>query len=183
LNLAISFGRSVLAWCAVTAKARLESGLLADLPRKEWPIIHELCQLTGHRNNIRLARFSHDGRSLATASTDGTVRLHAPSVRAGACSSSDAAPAPWTQLRVMLCTPLEAHVAAGMPRRRKVPGTPSVNQVPLLRSLCARSRCTSAQVAQHAQHSNNSQPCQTSVTSGPHGLHYIQVPCNIMLGP
>lgn len=122
----------------MSAKARLASGLLVDLPRKEWPIIHELCQLPGHRNNIRLARFSNDGTRLATASTDGTVRIHSQSPRAkspNAASTSagaaDASPLPWTQLRVMSCAPLEA-AAPGVSRRRKVPGTPTVNQVRLL---------------------------------------------------
>lgn len=43
--------------------------------RQAWKAPAELCKLTGHRNDVVLLQFSHDGLSIATGSRDGTVRV------------------------------------------------------------------------------------------------------------
>ena len=35
----------------------------------------ELCRLAGHKNDVQLLQFSHDGRTVATGSRDGSVRV------------------------------------------------------------------------------------------------------------
>jgi WD40 repeat protein len=40
-----------------------------------WPLPQECCKLTGHRNDILLLQFSHDGEGIATGSKDGSVRV------------------------------------------------------------------------------------------------------------
>ena len=40
-----------------------------------WPQPREVCQLAGHRHDVLLLQFSHDGQSIATGSKDGSVRV------------------------------------------------------------------------------------------------------------
>lgn len=40
-----------------------------------WPVPREVCQLKGHRNDVVLLQFSHDGERAATGSKDGSVRV------------------------------------------------------------------------------------------------------------
>ena len=40
-----------------------------------WPQPREVCQLPGHRHDVLLLQFSHDGQSIATGSKDGSVRV------------------------------------------------------------------------------------------------------------
>ena len=44
----------------------------------EWPAPSELCKLQGHRHDVLLLQFSHDGDGIATGSKDGTVRVRDP---------------------------------------------------------------------------------------------------------
>ena len=50
-----------------------------------WPAPVEVCQLKGHRNDVVLLQFSHDGERVATGSKDGSVRV---SEEGRACSGS-----------------------------------------------------------------------------------------------
>ena len=108
---------------AVSEAERLVSGLLSELPRKDWPIIHEQCQLVGHRNNISLVKFCRGGHRLATASADGTIRIFGQVLRNGKYIEQ------WTEKCVMSNQPIQKHLQSTQQRRRKGPAIPNVNQV------------------------------------------------------
>ena len=40
-----------------------------------WPQPEEVCSLAGHRHDVLLLQFSHDGQGIATGSKDGSVRV------------------------------------------------------------------------------------------------------------
>ena len=40
-----------------------------------WPQPEEVCRLTGHRHDVVVLHFSHDGEGIATGSKDGSVRV------------------------------------------------------------------------------------------------------------
>jgi len=49
----------------------------AAAPGAVWPQPQGLCQMAGHRHDVLLLQFSHDGQSIATGSKDGSVRVRA----------------------------------------------------------------------------------------------------------
>ncbi|KAK9829398.1 hypothetical protein WJX72_005590 [[Myrmecia] bisecta] len=97
---------------------------LADLPPEQWPRPQELCKLQGHRNDVLLLQFSHDGEGIATGSKDGCVQLWRRRKRKGKVLNL------WELHHTLACSNDEDAEAVRTARRRKrAPPTPSINQV------------------------------------------------------
>jgi hypothetical protein len=109
-----------------------------------WPAPRELARLTGHKNDLTQAKWSHAGGALATGSRDGSVRVWravAPPPRrrrrdggasaGGVADAAAAAPRHWAEAALLQCPRLEpeGEAAAAMQRRRRPPPPLEVNQV------------------------------------------------------
>jgi WD40 repeat protein len=82
--------------------------LCAPLARHLWPPFTELAQLRGHREPVSAVKWSSSGSAVATASSDGSVRVYSEcdAMSTGASSSATAAASSWQAAAVMECVPL-----------------------------------------------------------------------------
>ena len=95
---------------------------LIDLPHTKWPDISELCRLQGHRNNVILLQFSHNGTRIATGSKDGTVRIWKQPRK------YKKKQAHWDQELCLACLPDEEAIKLARQRRRPIPA-PCIDQI------------------------------------------------------
>jgi WD40 repeat protein len=90
----------------------------------DWPEVEELIRLDGHRNDVYLLQFSHNGATLASGSKDGTVRLWRRPKR---LRRSGRRPN-WTLEATLACPVDEEAITLARQRRRTVP-PPRVDQL------------------------------------------------------
>ena len=115
--------------------AGLSIGASAPLLAAECPPPTPLARLGGHRHDVLLLLFSHDGAGFATGSKDGTVRVWRQAqqrARPGsACTKpcAGALPGPWGVAWVAACPPVQDADTATARRRRRAPPEPSISQV------------------------------------------------------
>ncbi|KAK9840987.1 hypothetical protein WJX81_004207 [Elliptochloris bilobata] len=94
-----------------------------------------LVRLGGHRHDVLLLLFSHDGAGFATGSKDGTVRVWRQAQQRARPRSAAAKPCAepllgsWGVAWVAACPPVQDADAATARRRRRAPPEPSISQV------------------------------------------------------
>jgi hypothetical protein len=94
----------------------------AAVDEAPWPAPLEVCQLKGHRNDVVLLQFSHDGERVATGSKDGSVRVwrRPPRRRRRAAA--------WEQEVTFAVLP-DPEAIKEARRRRRPPPAPSIDQL------------------------------------------------------